>query len=81
MITKLIEQYAKSLPESFPGTSIDALTNKVLRWRTIQNRRSRGEIPAECFVKMSSRKVIVLRDPFLAWLSTDIARSNDVHTD
>ena len=81
MITKLIEQFAKSLPASFPGTNLDSLTNKVLRWRTIQNRRSRGEIPSECFVKMSSRKVIILRDPFLAWLSTDIARANAVHAD
>lgn len=76
MISKLIEQFKKNLPESFPGTNIDTLTNKVLRWRTIQNRRSRGEIPAECFVKMSSRKVVVLRDPFLAWLSSDMARVN-----
>lgn len=76
MITKLIEQFAKNLPESFPGTNIDVLTNKVLRWRTIQNRRSRGEIPPECFVKMSSRKVVVLRDPFLAWLSSEMARVN-----
>ena len=76
MISKLIEQFAKNLPESFPGTNIDALTNKVLRWRTIQNRRSRGEIPSECFVKVSARKVVIIRDPFLNWLFKDMERAN-----
>lgn len=76
MIAKLIEQFAKSLPASFPGTNLDSLTNKVLRWRTIQNRRSRGEIPTECFVKVSARKVIIIRDPFLDWLFKEMERAN-----
>ncbi len=76
MATKLIEQYSTILPESFPGTMIDYLTSKGLRWRTIQNRKSRGEIPAHCFVKVSPRKVLILRDAFLAWLSDDMHRVN-----
>ena len=76
MATKLIEQYSTILPESFPGTMIDYLTSKGLRWRTIQNRKSRGEIPAHCFVKVSPRKVLILRDAFLAWLSDDKHRVN-----
>ena len=76
MATTLIDQYCAILPESFPGTMIDYLTSKGLRWRTIQNRRSRGEIPAHCFVKVSARKVLILRDAFLAWLSEDMGRVN-----
>lgn len=76
MATKLIDQYSAILPESFPGPMIDYLTSKGLRWRTIQNRRSRGEIPAHCFVKVSPRKVLILRDAFLAWLSDDMHRVN-----
>jgi len=76
MTTMLIEQYSAILPESFPGKMIDSLTSNGLRWRTIQNRRSRGEIPAQCFVKVSSRKVIILRDAFLEWLDADMRRVN-----
>lgn len=76
METKLINQYFEVLPESFPGIMIDNLTNKGLRWRTIQNRRSRGEIPPECFVNISPRKVLILRDAFLAWLAEDMKRVN-----
>lgn len=76
MESELINQYFKTLPESFPGPLIDALTSMGLRWRTIQNRRSRGEIPPECFVKISTRKVLILRDTFLAWLAEDMKRFN-----
>jgi len=76
MTTMLIEQYYATLPESFPGKMIDCLTSNVLRWRTIQNRRSRGEIPAQCFIKVSPRKVIILRDAFLKWLDADMKRAN-----
>ena len=76
MATTLIDQYSALLPESFPGTMIDYLTSKGLRWRTIQNRKSRGEIPAHCFIKVSPRKVLILRDAFLAWLSDDMHRVN-----
>lgn len=76
MTIALIDQYSKSLPESFPGPMLDNLTNMGLRWRTIQNRRSRGEIPRDCFVRVSPRKVIILRDVFLEWLCADMARAN-----
>lgn len=72
----LIEQYTAILPEFFPGSKIDVLTANSLRWRTLQNRRSRGEIPSDCFVKVSPRKVLIIRDAFLAWLSEDIRRAN-----
>lgn len=74
--TDLIELYGKSLPKAFPGREIDTLTAKAFRWRTIQNRRSRGEIPPHCFAKISSKKVLILRDPFLAWFSDEMSRIN-----
>ncbi len=61
------------LPPVFRGKDLDALTGKILQWRTIQNARSRREIPDECFAKLSPRKVIVLREPFLKWLAENIA--------
>lgn len=73
-MSTLIEQYSGTMPESFPGNMIDVLTAKSLRWRTIQNRRSKGEIPEHCFVKVSPRKVLILRDNFLLWLGEEIRR-------
>lgn len=72
--TDLIELYEKSLPRVFLGREIDSLTAKAIRWRTIQNQRSKREIPESCFSKISPRKVLILRDPFLTWLSAEMAR-------
>jgi len=72
MSSLLISQYASSLPESFPGKELDRLTANGLRWRTIQNRRSRGEIPEHCFTRVSPRKTLILRDPFLEWLAVTL---------
>lgn len=74
--TDLIELYEKSLPKVFPGREIDTLTARAIRWRTIQNQRSKREIPENCFSKISPRKVLILRDPFLVWLSSEMARAD-----
>lgn len=52
-----------SLPAFFPAPHLDKLTNGILCWRTIQNNRSR--FPPECFVRISTRKILIVRDPFL----------------
>lgn len=70
----LIGEYRARMPTSFPGKLLDSLTANALRWRTIQNLRSRKAIPASCFVKISSRKVLILRDPFLEWLAADMSK-------
>ncbi len=70
----LISIFLRILPEVFCGRDLDKLTGKILQWRTIQNRRSRGEIPEKCFKKISPKKVVILRDLFLEWLETDMAR-------
>lgn len=68
----LIAFFLENWPPSFLGTRLDALSNGALCWRTIQNRRSRREIPEKCFAKISPRKVLILRDPFLAWLASEM---------
>jgi hypothetical protein len=61
-----VEQLRANLPPIISGTAIDGLTGNAICWATIQNKRSRGEIPDECFVR-SGPRVLVLRDPFLDW--------------
>lgn len=62
----------ETLKPVFPGTSTDEMTGGAIRWRTIQNKRSRREIPDECFVR-SGRRVLVVRDPFLDWWETTLS--------
>lgn len=69
-----ITGYRDHMPFSFPGKLLDSLTANALRWRTIQNLRSRKAIPASCFAKISSRKVLILRDPFLEWLAASMSK-------
>lgn len=52
-----------SLPAFFPAPQLDKLTNGILCWRTIQNNRSK--FPPECFERISTRKILIVRDPFL----------------
>lgn len=55
-----------ALPPVFAGKSFDELTGNAIHWPSIQNARSRGEIPDECFA-YSGRKVLVRRDLFFNW--------------
>jgi hypothetical protein len=61
----------ESLPVVFLGKELDILSQGILRWRTIQNQRSARLIPEECFEKISQRKVLIIRDRFLAWLFSE----------
>jgi len=63
---KTILEMTQALPPVFAGKSMDDLTGDAITWSTIQNARSRREIPVDCFI-FSGRKVLVRRDPFLAW--------------
>ena len=62
----LVEAFRKEWPAAFAGPLLDKLSGNACRWSTTQNRRSRGEIPANCFIE--GRPTIVLRDQYLAWL-------------
>ncbi|WP_319540951.1 hypothetical protein [uncultured Pseudodesulfovibrio sp.] len=63
----LRKQLTESMPPVFAGRSLDQLTGNAVRWRTIQNKRANKEVPEECFLRHGSRKVLVVREPFLDW--------------
>jgi hypothetical protein len=68
---EILEQLREELPAVFLGTSASELTGDAICWGTIQNKRSRGEIPDECFLRSGSR-VLVVRDPFLDWWASTL---------
>jgi hypothetical protein len=70
MAHPVVEGFRKEWPAAFAGPSLDKLSGNAFRWSTTQNRRSRGEIPSECFV--NGRPTLVLRDPFLNWWATTL---------
>ena len=64
----VVDELRKALPPIFAGSSLDELTGDAICWGTVQNQRSRREIPDECFVRSGrGGRVLVRRDPFLAW--------------
>jgi hypothetical protein len=66
MAHPIVEGFRKEWPAAFAGPLLDKLSGNAFRWSTTQNRRSRGEIPASCFIE--GRPTIVLRDRFLDWV-------------
>jgi hypothetical protein len=70
-IVDVVEQLRQALPPVFLGAAMDKLTGGAICWGTVQNRRSEGKIPDECFVRSGSR-VLVVRDPFLGWWATTL---------
>lgn len=83
-VEQIIAELQATLPPVLAGKSLDELTAHSINWRTTQNARSRGEIPAECFA-YAGRKVLILRDPFLAWWRTTlrpaVGRKHEVRGD
>lgn len=63
------ESFFQKLPPQFLANRLDELTDGIFRWRTIKNLRCKKRIPESCFMKISPRKIIILRDEFLAWAS------------
>jgi len=70
-IDTVIAAMQASLPPIFAGKSLDVLTGEAIVWASVQNARSRHEIPTDCFL-YSGRKVLIRRDPFLAWWRTTL---------
>lgn len=62
-------------PLKFLANRLDELSEGAFRWRTIKNLRSQGKIPESCFVKVSPRKIFILRDDFLNW-ATQYGQTN-----
>jgi hypothetical protein len=71
---RVIEQLRAAWPPVVLGTAIDDLSGGAIHWPTIQNMRSRDEIPVECFIKSGAR-VLVVRDPFLAWWASTLTEA------
>jgi hypothetical protein len=73
VLEELVKRWREEFPPVWLGSETDNLTGRALRWRTIQNKRQKGEIPPECFVRsQSGLRVMVLRDPFLDWWKTTL---------
>ena len=68
----IIDELRATLPPVWLGTRTNELTGGAICWGTIQNRRSRHEIPDECFARSGSR-VLVIRDPFLDWWASTLS--------
>ena len=71
----MFDLFQAKLPEFFLATQVDTLTDGLIRWRTIQNLRSkarRGDlaIPEGIFANVSPRKIMIHRDPFLRWVDS-----------
>jgi hypothetical protein len=71
----VIEDLRQVLPPLFAGSKIGELTGGAIHWPTIQNKRSRREIPDECFIRSGANgRVLVRRDPFLAWWGSTLKK-------
>jgi hypothetical protein len=70
----VISELRRTLPPIFRGARIGELTGYSIAWGTLQNRRSRGEIPneSEMFLR-SGNRVLIVRDPFLDWWATTLS--------
>lgn len=72
----VIAQLRQTLPPVFLGSKIGELTGYSIAWGTVQNKRSRREIPkeSEIFIR-SGNRVLVRRDAFLDWWATTLAEA------
>jgi hypothetical protein len=74
-IDTVVAEMQASLPPIFAGKSLDNLTGEAIVWASVQNARSRHEVPEECFI-YSGRKVLVRRDSFLSWWRSTLRESS-----
>jgi hypothetical protein len=70
----VIAELRRALPPVFLGSKIDEYTGHSIAWGTLQNKRSRREIPneSEIFLR-SGNRVLIRRDPFLAWWTSTLS--------
>jgi hypothetical protein len=71
-LSDIIAELRAALPPVFLGSRLAELTGYAIAWGTVQNKRSRREIPEGCFVRSGSR-VLVRRDPFLDWWKSTLS--------
>jgi hypothetical protein len=72
----IIAELRQALPPLFLGSKIGDLTGHSIAWGTVQNKRSRREIPneSEIFIR-SGNRVLVRRDAFLDWWATTLSEA------
>ncbi|HEY1430412.1 MAG TPA: hypothetical protein VGF39_02100 [Stellaceae bacterium] len=70
----VIAELRRALPPVFLGSKIGELTGHSIAWGTLQNKRSRREIPneSEIFLR-SGNRVLIRRDAFLDWWATTLS--------
>jgi hypothetical protein len=73
VIAEMLRALRLELPAVFLGPKIDKLTGGAICWGTVQNRRSRREIPNEneIFIR-SGNRTLARRDPFLEWWASTL---------
>ncbi|MEC4590551.1 hypothetical protein VPG91_06100 [Nitrospirillum amazonense] len=64
----IIEEMRLALPPVFAADRLTDLTGGAINWRTLQNLRSRREVPDDIFA-YTGRRVLVRRDALLNWWS------------
>lgn len=65
----------QEMPAVFAGTSLDEFTGKAYRWRSLQNEKSRGQAPADMFIRQGARKLLLDRDKFLIYWQSKLKRA------
>jgi hypothetical protein len=72
----VIAKLRQELPPVFLGSRIGKLTGDAISWGTVQNKRSRREIPneSEIFIR-SGNRTLAVRDPFLDWWATTLSEA------
>jgi hypothetical protein len=68
----LAAELRKKLLPVMPGKKLTVATDGIINWPTLQNRRSRGEVPAEIFF-YSGRTVLVDTNLLLDWWLTTLS--------
>jgi hypothetical protein len=73
-VQDMIEELRAALPPIWLGVRSGELSGGAFHWPSIQNKRAKREIPnaQEIFVR-SGHRVLVRRDPFLAWWKTTLS--------
>ncbi len=64
---ELLREFYEKWPVVFAGPSLDRLTERAYRYRTLLNEISRGEAPRKMIVKQGGRKNLIIRDRFLEY--------------
>lgn len=67
-----LQKLKDELPPLFAGVELDRLTAGGYRWRTLQNEKSLRKVPEDVFLRSGGRKLLIVRDPFLAYWQTKI---------